>query len=340
MIIFILSLAGCAQEDGIASWQEQYDLGIRYLSEGNYEEAIIAFEAAIKIDPKKSESYLALSDIYIEMGDLDMAVSVLENGYKKTGDISLQELLIALQDDSFTFSDAFNPINLLNESEKNTLSEFLSLMQSDDIETMVERCRNSTWLENFSGLGEASKNADYGVFRTIYEGYKVELSWEVGDFYSIEFRPYEGDAYYFSIFIGETPYEVRHFCKGQSSGWNWNGEFAHTELMIMGSGNIKEVKSSGQVVDGLLDGEIFISEYNDTYSEKHPEYYQMFDNGKIVFTQDDVFEDRFNMAYVYDQSGQKDYLTSTDNPAKWSDWVSSYRTGAHESRGENDLLWN
>lgn len=43
----------------------QYDLGIRYLSEGNYEEAIIAFSAAIKIDPKQASAYIARGDAYV-----------------------------------------------------------------------------------------------------------------------------------------------------------------------------------------------------------------------------------------------------------------------------------
>ena len=40
------------------TWQEQYDLGVRYLAEGNYEEAIIAFTAAIEIDPNRVEAYM------------------------------------------------------------------------------------------------------------------------------------------------------------------------------------------------------------------------------------------------------------------------------------------
>lgn len=40
-----------------SGWQEQYDLGVRYLNDGNYEEAIIAFTAAIEIDPKKPQAY-------------------------------------------------------------------------------------------------------------------------------------------------------------------------------------------------------------------------------------------------------------------------------------------
>ena len=39
-----------------SGWQEQYDLGVRYLSDGNYEDAIIAFTAAIEIDPKKPQA--------------------------------------------------------------------------------------------------------------------------------------------------------------------------------------------------------------------------------------------------------------------------------------------
>ena len=36
----------------VSEWQEKYDLGIRYLNEGKYDEAVIAFTAAIDIDPK------------------------------------------------------------------------------------------------------------------------------------------------------------------------------------------------------------------------------------------------------------------------------------------------
>lgn len=61
-MIFILLLAvglsGCADK-----WQTQYDLGVKYLSEGNYEEAVIAFTAAIEIDEKKPEAYISLAEV-------------------------------------------------------------------------------------------------------------------------------------------------------------------------------------------------------------------------------------------------------------------------------------
>ena len=52
LLAVLLLLTACGQT-AEAAWQEQYDLGMKYLSEGNYEEAIIAFTAAIEIDPKR-----------------------------------------------------------------------------------------------------------------------------------------------------------------------------------------------------------------------------------------------------------------------------------------------
>ena len=62
-LALVLGLAGCGQ-DAAAAWQEQYDLGVRYLSEGNYEEAILAFTAAIEIDAKRPEGLIGRGDAY------------------------------------------------------------------------------------------------------------------------------------------------------------------------------------------------------------------------------------------------------------------------------------
>ena len=67
VLLVLLLLTGCGrssimqdigQEGSNMTWQDYYDLGIRYLSEGNYQEAIIAFTAAIEIDPKLTDAYM------------------------------------------------------------------------------------------------------------------------------------------------------------------------------------------------------------------------------------------------------------------------------------------
>lgn len=98
ILVFCLLLIGtaCGQKETVPTWQEQYDLGVHYLSEGNYEEAIIAFTAAIEIDPKRSEVYIELADVYTTMGDLDAAQKILEDGFAATDDADIQALLDAL----------------------------------------------------------------------------------------------------------------------------------------------------------------------------------------------------------------------------------------------------
>lgn len=98
-VCMILSLCACGQKadvevpSNVSSWQEQYDLGVRYLSDGNYEEAIIAFTVAIKIDSKRPESYLGLADAYTGTGDLDAARKALEDGLAATGNTEIQARL-------------------------------------------------------------------------------------------------------------------------------------------------------------------------------------------------------------------------------------------------------
>lgn len=73
-ILFVLvmatSLIACGQKTSTEQ-EQQYDLGVRYLSEGNYEEAIIAFTAAIDIDPKNVDAYLGRASAYISSGETE-----------------------------------------------------------------------------------------------------------------------------------------------------------------------------------------------------------------------------------------------------------------------------
>ena len=71
------------------TWQEQYDLGMRYLIEGNYSEAIVAFTSAIEIDPKIAPAYVGRGDTYFAIESHDA-----------TGiELSRDEVLICAEED-------------------------------------------------------------------------------------------------------------------------------------------------------------------------------------------------------------------------------------------------
>lgn len=73
LLILLGLLSACSApvedvaDEAAPTWQSQYDLGVRYLSDGNYEEAILRFTAAIEIDPKNAQTYKQRGNAYWEL---------------------------------------------------------------------------------------------------------------------------------------------------------------------------------------------------------------------------------------------------------------------------------
>ena len=98
IVLAMVLLPACGQED---RWQEQYELGRKYLSDGDYEEAILAFTLAIEIDPEQPKAYLYRGDAYImaalecmEDGDYDEAEDFLDmadDDYDRAEDLDYDE---------------------------------------------------------------------------------------------------------------------------------------------------------------------------------------------------------------------------------------------------------
>lgn len=62
---------------------EQLNLGDKYVSELNYEQAIAAYLKAIEIEPKCEDAYFALVDIYIVIGEFEQAEEILAKAEKE-----------------------------------------------------------------------------------------------------------------------------------------------------------------------------------------------------------------------------------------------------------------
>ena len=94
-VVLLLCLAACGKSPE-EKWQEQYDLGMKYISEGNYEEAVLAFTAAIEIDPKKADTYANLAYVYASQDDMDSLLEILQRGREETE--NLYDALLAAGD--------------------------------------------------------------------------------------------------------------------------------------------------------------------------------------------------------------------------------------------------
>ncbi|MGI6006014.1 MAG: tetratricopeptide repeat protein [Ruminococcus sp.] len=64
-------------------YQERLSMGNKYLAEMNYEDARICYRNAIRIDQKRAEAYVRLSDVYINQNQYDTARDILELAQKR-----------------------------------------------------------------------------------------------------------------------------------------------------------------------------------------------------------------------------------------------------------------
>lgn len=90
---------------------EQLELGQKYLLELDYENAIVAYNKAIEIDPMSVEAYMGLADVYCAKAEkaareedynnallcYQQALDALQSGYDATKDETLQEKMQQIQ---------------------------------------------------------------------------------------------------------------------------------------------------------------------------------------------------------------------------------------------------
>ncbi len=135
VLLAVITLFSCGKSVQ-ARWQEQLDLGMKYLEELDYEQAILAFTKAIEIDPKQAAAYigraqayvqrgneedllrarddyekaielgedtvdvfLELAAVYEDLGDFEKALEIIRKGYDLTGAPELEKRLEELESD-------------------------------------------------------------------------------------------------------------------------------------------------------------------------------------------------------------------------------------------------
>jgi len=145
--------------------KEQFNLGIKFLKEGKYEEAIIAFEKVIKIDPKNLEARVNMAKACIQVNKLELAEKMLKEAisidsknaesylllgrlYVDTGRI---EEAIALQDNGFSETN--------NNEIKNFKEELSAILQKskENYESAIKQMGEKRYLEAMDMFGRVDK---------------------------------------------------------------------------------------------------------------------------------------------------------------------------------------
>ena len=262
-----LLLSACGQNTE-AKWQEQYDLGMRYLSEGNYEEAIIAFTAAIEIDPARAEAYIGLADVYTELGDQEKAREVLEQGYRESSDSGLQDKLSNLYlnkygSTEFTYRNNFCNFDTLSTEEQQYIESIVAMVEGNDKDELIKLTENALDMSVTSILGQYKVEISSGIISS------DSTSSFFDAWIDIEMRPQSGIGYYcgvsvatdlsrFAVQADAVRAEYYIYGYGQCEDWQWNGEMIGTDqrlvLLSDGTATYSEDNSVGQISNSLRTG--------------------------------------------------------------------------------------
>lgn len=93
-LLFSLFSVGCSSS-AASKISNQLELGVKYLSENKFEEAVLAYREVIKIDPKNVLAYKGLSIAYSMQGQLDQAEQALQEGLREVADSKALKLALA-----------------------------------------------------------------------------------------------------------------------------------------------------------------------------------------------------------------------------------------------------
>lgn len=163
----ILTLTACVKSVS-EQWQEQYDLGVRYLSEGNYEEAVIAFNSAIEINPKNIDAYLGLADTYYSTNEINKEFEILCEMLDVEDSVEIRKRIVK----NAIMAEKFSGIYKI--SEKEFIFSVDGIELGDNISEAKKLYQHRKDYKS-NPMGEAPEHNDYDtVYSMPFELYPVD----------------------------------------------------------------------------------------------------------------------------------------------------------------------
>lgn len=236
LVLTILLVAGCQKKMTV---QDYLDLGEKYLTEANYEEAIVAFTKAIEVEPKALKAYEGLTNAYIKTENYEKAQEVLQSGISVYERLTEEEKtdefkriyveLLKLEEKIRQYLDAENSSDM-EENENETFAE------TDSVDAEQERLIAEA-KEKYGSILEQviaeinSQDPTYthyftDDFKSFAKGLEKPLVWqqEDGNYLGL-YVGTDGDVY---VYLGEMDKGIR------SGSGSWYGEY--TEEGVTGVG--------------------------------------------------------------------------------------------------------
>jgi tetratricopeptide (TPR) repeat protein len=190
--VLLAAFAGCGAGTNSESLDTLIALGAQYLVDGEYGEAIVAFDKAIKVDNKSVvayvglgdanlgledyekagdayeraieiddqtvEAYIGRADVYLFEGNSESAVAALNEGYEVTGSAKLSSIVEEIN------AGTYEPtvLHMDWESMRDTVNNNADVNGDDEV-------RIAKWIDYFDSNGEQVKGEGYDASGNLVE---------------------------------------------------------------------------------------------------------------------------------------------------------------------------
>lgn len=338
-LYLLLVLAACQKQP---TWQEQYDLGMRYLTESNYEEAILAFTAAIEIDPNQPDAYVYLIQTYLATGDVEKAEATRLQGYEATGNIRLGQSVSSgwiIYDDNIPFEQriTYRLFDALSAEQQKAIQALLAAIQTEERETVRELLLTSglspqlcTTLDGYKINVSIMQRETLGedAYQTFIEQYYRQIGSDIDTnvvdmniklLAQAEIRPENGIGYLYTYSEGGVmeiiPLEdtLSLYTAGESlrtaecDHWQYNGIWKITGNTFEFLENQNEILSSEQT--GIVNDNVFLMEATSTWNKEGLISQTVYERGEHPgdLTIRYIYSGGTEIAYVYRNSMLSSY---------------------------------
>lgn len=289
----LLILAACQKQ---SVWQEQYDLGMRYLNESNYEEAILAFMSAIEIDPRQADAYVYLTQAYLTTGDTENAEAIRAQGYEATGDgrlkMSVTHGIVYIDDIPFDQRITYRESDLLSTEQKDSVRQSIELLKAEQTDMLREMLMESG-LPFYLCTQIDGYKVDICILRTADDYYRYHLQDEDGvqSWVSMEIRPENGQGYFYYCRnapdgyvdgVGGTPSLYESYQTGDCQNWQYNGKWRGLVHNIAGNDGETYYEGNGTVADNKVSVYTLTDRSINYTTESVHETIRRYENGKMV----------------------------------------------------------
>ena len=261
VILIAMCFFGCSTN----KYQKNYDLGIKYLEQGDYENAIISLNAAIEIDPKEDACF-ALGETYYKVGNYEKVFETVSLLYERHGAYNFEKRV------------GYYSYSSMEKEQQQYIEKIVNGVINNNHELIFDVFKDKTMLQKIY------KNEATGhfVLYTIWDKYKINIVVYSYDVVDIEIRVENGTGYAYSMDLDNDSYCYYIYRMCQCVNWQWNGEINKTLHREDGNQYSDQI-TVGTMHNNVKDGDFRISihDYSDEYDWSF-DILNVYQNGTII----------------------------------------------------------